>query len=97
MHIIIRWEAASIPEKKNAANLRKHGVSLAEGDGVLNDSFALTIEDLASAGEQRFVSIGMNALGNLRVVVYTLRGEEARIISVRKPEPKEVRAYEEGI
>ncbi len=96
MHIIIRWEAASIPEK-NAANLRKHGVSLAEGDGVLNDSFALTIEDLASAGEQRFVSIGMNALGNLRVVVYTLRGEEARIISVRKPEPKEVRAYEEGI
>ncbi len=64
---------------------------------MLNDSFALTIEDLASAGEQRFVSIGMNALGNLRVVVYTLRGEEARIISVRKPEPKEVRAYEEGI
>ena len=24
--------------KKNAINLRKHGVSLAEGDGVLNDT-----------------------------------------------------------
>lgn len=57
----------------------------------------LTIEDLASADEQRFISIGMNILGQLRVVVYALRGEEARVISVRKPEPKEVRAYEKGV
>lgn len=28
---------------KDAANVKKHGVSLAEGDGVLNDSLALTI------------------------------------------------------
>lgn len=82
---------------KNAANLRKHGVSLAEGDGVLNDPLALTAEDLSAAGEQRFVSIGLNVFGQLRVVVYTYRGADVRIISVRKPEPKEVRAYEEGI
>ena len=36
--------------KKDAANLRKHGVSLAEGDGVLNDAFALTIEDATAKG-----------------------------------------------
>lgn len=83
--------------KKDAANLRKHGVSLAEGDGVLNDPLALTIEDLASTDEQRFVSIGMNVLGKLRVVVYAMRGEDIRIISVRKPEPKEVRDYEKGV
>ena len=83
--------------KKDAANLRKHGVSLAEGDGVLNDPLALTIEDLASTDEQRFVSIGMNVLGKLRVVVYAMRGEDVRIISVRKPEPKEVRDYEKGV
>jgi uncharacterized DUF497 family protein len=29
--------------KKNAINLCKHGVSLSEGDGVLNDSFAVTV------------------------------------------------------
>lgn len=83
--------------KKDAANLRKHGVSLAEGDGVLNDPLALTIEDLASTDEQRFVSIGMNVLGKLRVVVYAMRGEGIRIISVRKPAPKEVRDYEKGV
>jgi uncharacterized DUF497 family protein len=30
---------------KDAANRKKHGVSLTEGDGVLNDPLALTIED----------------------------------------------------
>ena len=89
--------AISFDPKKDAANLRKHGISLAEGDGVLNDPLALTIEDLSSQGEQRFVSIGMNVFGKLRVVVYTLRNEDARLISVRKAEPKEVRAYEKGI
>ena len=82
--------------KKNAANVRKHGVPLFDGDGVLNDPLALTVED-RSADEQRFVSIGVNVFGQLRVVVYTYRGEGVRLISVRKPEPKEVRAYEEGI
>jgi uncharacterized protein len=83
--------------RKNEANLRKHGISLAEGDGVLRDPFTLTTEDLSAAGEQRFVSIGQNLFGQLRVVVYTYRGTGVRIISVRKPEPKEVRSYEEGI
>jgi uncharacterized protein (DUF4415 family) len=48
-------------------------MSLAEGDGVLNDPLALTIEDLSSHGEQRFVSIGTNVFGKLCVVVYALR------------------------
>ena len=82
---------------KDAANRKKHGVSLTEGDGVLNDPLALTIEDVSSQGEQRFISIGMNVFGSLRVVVYTFRGEDARIISVRKAESKEIRAYEKGV
>ena len=82
---------------KDAANRKKHGVSLAEGDGVLNDPLALTIEDFEPKGEQRFISIGMNVFGNLRVVVYALRDDDARIISVFKAESKEIRAYEKGI
>jgi uncharacterized DUF497 family protein len=39
----------------------------------------------------------MNVFGKLRVVVYTLRGDDARIISVRNAEPKEVRSYEKGV
>jgi len=83
--------------KKEAANVRKHGVSLTEGDGVLYDPMALTIEDTSAVGEHRFVTIGANTFGHLRIVVYTHRGDDERIISVRKPEPKEVRAYEKGI
>ena len=88
---------SSFDPAKEAANSRKHGISLAEDDGVLNDPLALTIEDQSSQGEQRFISIGMNLFGKLRVVVYTLRGEDARIISVRKAEPKEIRTYEKGV
>lgn len=83
--------------KKNAINLRRHGVSLTEGDGVLNDPLALTIEDDSAQGEQRFVSIGINTFGRLMVVVYTHRGENIRLISVQHAEPKERRAYEEGV
>ena len=49
---------------------------------MLRDPLALTIEDSSAQGEQRFVSIGMNVFGNLRVVVYAFRGEDVRIISV---------------
>jgi len=88
---------SSFDPAKDAANRRKHGVSLTEGDGVLNDPLALTIEDPSAKGEQRFISVGMNVFGQLRVVVYALRGDDARIISVRKAEPKEIRVYEKGV
>ena len=88
---------SSFDPKKNAINLRKHGVSLVEGDGVLNDPLALTLEDDSAQGEQRFVSIGMNTFGQVMVVVYTYEGENIRLISVRRAEPKERRAYEKGV
>ena len=89
--------AAVFDPKKNATNIRKHGVSLADGDGVLNDPLALTVEDTSAVGEQRFATIGTNAFGQLRVVVYAERGDDQRIISVRKPDPKEVRDYEKNL
>jgi len=89
--------AAEFDPKKDAANIKKHGVSLAEGDGVLNDPLALTVEDDAAEGEQRFVTVGMNAFGSLMVVVHTPRGSGSRTISVRKADPKERRNYEKGV
>jgi len=46
---------ATFDPGKDAVNLEKHGVSLSEGDGVLNDPLALTIEDASAEREQRFV------------------------------------------
>ena len=37
--------------RKDAANVAKHGVSLATGDGVLHDPLAITIEDSAALDE----------------------------------------------
>jgi uncharacterized DUF497 family protein len=82
---------------KDAENRRKHGVSLAEGDGVLNDPLALTLEDDTAQAEQRFVSVGVNSLGALMVVVFTHREDDIRLISVRRATPKERRVYEKGI
>ena len=89
--------AAEFDPKKNAENLKKHGVSLSEGDGVLNDPLAVTIEDRSTVGEQRFVTIGTNVFDSVMVVVWTPHGDGTRTISVRKAEPSERRDYEEGI
>ena len=88
---------AEFDSKKDAANVKRHGVSLSEGDGVLNDPLAITVEDDSAEGEHRFVTVGMNLFGSLMVVVYTPRQDGVRIISVRKADPKERRNYEKGI
>jgi uncharacterized DUF497 family protein len=88
---------ANFDPRKDAANLKKHGISLTEGDGVLSDPLAVTIEDESAEGEQRFVTLGTNTFGSLRVVVWTPRDDDFRIISVRKPTRKERRTYEEEL
>jgi uncharacterized protein len=89
--------SADFDPKKDAANIKKHGVSLCEGDGVLSDPLALTIEDDSTEGEQRFVTIGMNVFGALMVVIHAPRKDGPRIISVRKADPKERRNYEKSV
>ncbi len=86
------WDPA-----KARAHLNKHGVRLADAETVLFDPAALTIEDNDSTGEQRFVSIGRDATSKLLVVVYTWRGDRIRLISARKANRWEIRAYEEGL
>jgi uncharacterized protein len=83
--------------KKNEANIAKHGVSLSEADGVLLDPLALTVEDDSTDGEVRYVTVGLNSVGTLMVVVWAERDDDVRLISAREAEPKERRAYEEGI
>jgi uncharacterized DUF497 family protein len=79
---------------KAATNLQKHGVSFADAVSVFSDEFALTAaDDLAE--EERFVTLGTDAFGQLLVVVYTWRGEQIiRIISARKATRHERTQYE---
>lgn len=80
---------------KAAANLKKHGVSFADAEGVLKDPLALTVQDPDSEGETRFITIGTGSAGELLVVVYTERNKEYRIISARRPTRKELKSYED--
>lgn len=50
--------------------------------------------DPDAEGEERFVGTGRGSAGHLLVVVYTLRGDAIRLISVRRATAAEHRAYE---
>jgi len=78
---------------KASANVRKHGISFEEAASCLLDPMARVREDGDAVDEQRFVLLGMSAEARLLVVVYVLHGEDARIISARKPTRKEERDY----
>ena len=80
---------------KAPSNLKKHGVSFADAEGVLQDPLAVTVEDPDAEGEQRFISIGLGSAGELLVVVWTERDDECRVISARRATRKERKQYED--
>jgi uncharacterized DUF497 family protein len=45
--------------------------------------------------EERWITLGRDALGRLLVVVYTWRGESVRLISARLATARETTQYEE--
>jgi uncharacterized DUF497 family protein len=79
------------PKKAND-NFKKHGVLFADAVTVFSDDRALTIEDIDHE-EQRFMTLGLDAMGRVLVVVYAHRGETIRIISARQSTPREEKYY----
>jgi uncharacterized DUF497 family protein len=83
-------------EKKNAANRRKHGVSLSEAKTAFLDDNARVIPDPDhSDDEERFVLLGLSI--SLRVLVvchcYRQSGEVICIISARQADRDEIEQY----
>jgi uncharacterized DUF497 family protein len=83
----VEWDA-----RKGAANRKKHGVDFADAATALHDEMALTIED-TSTGEERFVTMGSDALGRVLVVAYSWRGDRLRVISARRATKRERQQY----
>lgn len=79
---------------KAASNLKKHGVSFADAEGVFYDPLAIHRPDPDSEDEERFVAVGMDSAGQVLVVVYALRGGDIRLISARRATRHEVKRYE---
>jgi uncharacterized DUF497 family protein len=84
--------------KKAAANLRKHGVDFDMARTVFADPDRIEAFSRLAAGEERFVSIGTAADGNILTIAFTWRIHEdqtkrCRIISARKAHRHERSRY----
>jgi uncharacterized protein len=91
MHI--KFTGVEYDPAKAVTNLRKHGVSFADAEQALRDIHAATMEDPDAEGEPRFVTLGVDISGRVLVIVWTPRGDLARLISARKASKQEVQAY----
>jgi uncharacterized DUF497 family protein len=93
MSLDFEWDPA-----KAASNRRKHGVTFEEARTAFLDEDALLIADPEhSVREDRFVLLGVSAHLRLLVVVHAYRGEDGtiRLISARKADRREMKAYAE--
>ena len=77
---------------KAKLNIRKHGIAFADAVSVFFDDSAITVED-NNPDEERFATLGMDALGRVLVVVYTWREDNIRLISARKSTERERKQY----
>ena len=78
--------------EKDAENQRKHdGITLEDACRVFDDPYRDEVENEGNDGEVRFIATGR--VGNVILVVFTERNGRERILSARKAEPPERRAY----
>jgi uncharacterized DUF497 family protein len=87
----IEWD-----EGKRRANYAKHGLDFRDAEKVFQ-GITISAEDIRQDyGEKRFISLG-RLEDIVVVIVYTERMEKTRIISMRKANQKESKAYEEKV
>ena len=91
------WDPA-----KEAINIRKHQVNFRRAASVFRDPNQLSLfDDEHSEEEDRWLTLGIDSGGVLRVVVHTYKQVnesmvEIRIISARKATADESNQYTEG-
>jgi uncharacterized DUF497 family protein len=61
----IEWDS-----RKAASNLQKHGIDFADAVTALDDDLAITVQDMLNAGETRYITVGMDAMGRVLTVIY---------------------------
>ncbi len=94
MHYRFDWDPA-----KEAQNVRKHKVSFRRAATTFRDPNQLAIYDEEhSEAEDRWVTMGLDSTGILRVVVHTFEQideslHEIRIVSARQATKREAEQY----
>lgn len=80
-------------ERKRRLNLLKHGVDFAEVDGFEWEMATIRPDLRRDYGEDRYIAFGSIG-GRLHTLIFTPRGGQVRIVSLRKANPREERSYE---
>jgi len=83
---------------KSQPNRKKHGIDLDNALEVFNDPLAIRLEDryYNEEGEEGYVAIGMDGIGQLLFVVYNYQNDSLiKLISARLADPSERRVYGE--
>ena len=85
--VIVEWD-----DNKNKINIQKHGISFETAALVFADEERIEYYDeIHSVNEDRYVVLG--CVQGILYVVYTMRGEAARLISARMANAIERRIY----
>ena len=97
---VLRYTRATMrferDEEKNRINIRKHGLSLADGWKMFNAPMLTRLDDREEYGEERWIAIGLLD-ACVVVMIYTERGQDSiRIISLRKAKTYERKQYEQA-
>jgi len=80
-------------ERKNAINIKKHGISFEEAVAVFSDPKRCEFYDrVHSLIEKRWLTIGLAGLKILSVS-FTERTDKIRLISARKANKKDMEVY----
>ena len=83
-------------EEKNGSNLEKHGIDFETAMLIWEGPVVEKVSNRRDYGENRFVVFGM-VDNRVLAVVYTWRDNRCRIISARKANRNERRAYRETL
>jgi len=82
-------------ERKAAQNARRHGVRFEEAATAFVDPLGRVYDDPDhSEAEARFILVGHSLADRLLLVVHAEKGDTIRIISARRPTPRERAEYE---
>lgn len=96
VNIEFDWDPA-----KAASNVAKHGVAFEEAMTIFADPLALSKPDPDHRGlDERWITVGLSRRSTMLLVVHThveitRNRTYIRIISARKPTPRERRDYEQ--
>jgi uncharacterized protein len=80
--------------EKDAANIRRHRISLSQASRLFAGVRFIERDD-PTPGEQRFIAIGLIE-ARVFACVYTWRGDNRRIISLRKATRRETHDFYEA-